>query len=492
MWHSQHILQSTCKIFSLKAHVAGALAFDELSLGSKARSRAITYCPNKPDKFGVRLYGLSSASPFCPPYLFSYAFNGAGDKTKKPLVEKYVDLHRELRTPYYKHVKNSKIIDGDSSAALWSMQIYHATMKDPQKRRVVFIDSFYTRHQLGEVVKKLTDNKTKIYGTQKFNLIDATNRTYVKKAMSMVEKLERGSWALVRAYDKVDDLDKLRREHNKLQKNLPSNERKPFTPPTSQVADKAGYIIFKDKKIVIFYTNDLACTPSKPILLGKSEEAIKAVNGLGKLYRWTGNENMCRIEFLVPIMVVAYNKFMSGIDRIDQLIATYSYIGREIRLNYKILLYVIDLCIYNAFSLQKQLENSDKINVREFKRRVLVSMLESNEKSEEQCEKREENLGKHILLNFDNEQSDQVKKASKPNQKLCFLCPKLHNKRKFVCTGCFYCKVPFCLPCYSKYHNPELLSCSNTKAKILNIQKSEAIQKCKAKGLKFDTSDFNI
>ena len=55
------------------------------------------------------------------------------------------------------------------------------------------MDNFHTRHQLGEVVKIKMDRNTKISGTQKFNLIDTTNRAHVKKAMPMVDKLERGS-----------------------------------------------------------------------------------------------------------------------------------------------------------------------------------------------------------------------------------------------------------------------------------------------------------
>ena len=61
------------------------------------------------------------------------------------------------------------------------MQIYYDTMKDLRKRRVVFIDSFCIRHQLGEVTKKLMDNKTKICKTQKFNLIDGTNRIILRR-----------------------------------------------------------------------------------------------------------------------------------------------------------------------------------------------------------------------------------------------------------------------------------------------------------------------
>lgn len=71
-WHSRVILEETCKAFSSRAFISGALSYDELSLETKCRTRASTYVPNKPDKFGVRMFGLSSAGPGCPPCLFSF------------------------------------------------------------------------------------------------------------------------------------------------------------------------------------------------------------------------------------------------------------------------------------------------------------------------------------------------------------------------------------------------------------------------------------
>jgi len=49
------------------------------------------------------------------------------------------------------------------------------------------------------------------------------------------------------------------------------------------VAENAGYIVYHDSKVVIFYSNDLDGTPSAPILNQDSEEAIKCVRGLAPL-----------------------------------------------------------------------------------------------------------------------------------------------------------------------------------------------------------------
>jgi hypothetical protein len=49
------------------------------------------------------------------------------------------------------------------------------------------------------------------------------------------------------------------------------------------VAEFAGYIVWVDSKLVIFYTNNLHYTPSKPILDGHDEEAIACVSGFGQI-----------------------------------------------------------------------------------------------------------------------------------------------------------------------------------------------------------------
>ena len=56
----------------------------------------------------------------------------------------------------------------------------------------------------------------------------------------MVNKLERGSWALMRAFSKVSDLEKRRRERNQSEKGVLAKDSVPFEPPTTIVSMKAA------------------------------------------------------------------------------------------------------------------------------------------------------------------------------------------------------------------------------------------------------------
>ncbi len=54
--------------------------------------------------------------------------------------------------------------------------------------------------------------------------------------------------------------------------------------------------------MVVFYSNDLALTPTEPILSAQNESAIEAVWGLAVIKRWCGNEVIHRTKLRVPLL----------------------------------------------------------------------------------------------------------------------------------------------------------------------------------------------
>lgn len=86
----------------------------------------------------------------------------------------------------------------------------------------------------------------------------------------------------------------------------------------ASVAERCWYIVFKDRNIVPFYTNNLAKTRNKTI--SKTDDhAMKCVQGLTTSHQYVGNEFIYRTEFSVLPIIVAYKLFMNEMDRFDNV-----------------------------------------------------------------------------------------------------------------------------------------------------------------------------
>ncbi|KAK1935571.1 hypothetical protein P3T76_010266 [Phytophthora citrophthora] len=116
------------------------------------------------------------------------------------------------------------------------------------------------------------------------------------------------------------------------------------------IAANAGYIVFRDKLTVTFYTNDLAGTLAQRVLAGDSREVIYLCRNFAPHQRWTGDQVLQLKTFQVPAMVAAYDLFMNGVDRVDQLRSTNTIRRKEKRVSMSIPTWALD----RAFSLYKR------------------------------------------------------------------------------------------------------------------------------------------
>ena len=178
----------------------------------------------------------------------------------------------------------------------------------------------------------------------------------------------------------MENISELKKQHEANEKKKPRNERVPFQIPLGPKSPNCGFILWKDSKLVMFYTNDLAHTPSEDILHDTSEEAIRCVNGLGPLHRWVGTEMLNRTVFHVPAPIVAYNMFMNSVDIMDQRRSTNPTRRNEKRLSMTMFTIVLDLAVHNALALNLwicEVENAteQEISYREFKRRIAVDLV---------------------------------------------------------------------------------------------------------------------
>ena len=78
LWHSRSMLEHFTKESGGIAVPVGTLALDECMAWMKSKSKACTFLPNKPDKYGIRFFAVVRSKHL---YLSSIADNRSGNTT---------------------------------------------------------------------------------------------------------------------------------------------------------------------------------------------------------------------------------------------------------------------------------------------------------------------------------------------------------------------------------------------------------------------------
>ena len=416
-------------------------------------------------------------------------------------------MHKTFGPILNNHITNNSIIERNSASALWLCQLVHLSQsyRPPNSYRVTFSDSFYTRPRLAEKLFQISDGDIKMTGTCKYTNMDAINRPVILECVKKLEDQPRGTWLLGRSYSFSKEYDKNRKKSNdeaiRTYKNIPG----------SMIQSNSGFIFFKDAKVVVFYTNDLKETPYARICEGENARAIRAVHGVVDIERWTGGETVGRSRIKCPAIIVSYQFFMNGVDRVDQLRSTNPIKRKEQKIHMSLWTYCFDLCIHQAYCIysclmdQKKIKegssydlnyfsdiesNSDnfeymddvnngsedsdnqgkKVSFYEFKRRCCEQMvtpfLNSKAKNEVSRETApvdytHNDLSCHILLpNVELNGNKQL---------ICYLCNLIHGKtntrRSYY--GCIQCSKGFHVSCFAAFHRRDELI--GPTARIRNI-----------------------
>ena len=124
LWHSRKMLEHFQKNLSNIAVPMGCSALDEAGFGTKARTKASSYCPLKPDKYAVRFYAVVGNTYS---YLSSLFDNWSGNTTSISPPEACCRLHREMRTPFNRVFDSQNDVEKDSPSALWVLMMAHQT-----------------------------------------------------------------------------------------------------------------------------------------------------------------------------------------------------------------------------------------------------------------------------------------------------------------------------------------------------------------------------
>ena len=481
LWHSEPLLNHFYKRCANVATPLGPVALDENGASTKARSSAKSYLPNKPDKYAIRFYSVVSNTFL---YLFSMFDNNRGNSTGMNPVDRYAYVHRELkRVVSSKFNDKSKTKPGDisrdSASALWATQLAHMTMKAPMsdvniedKSRRIFTDNFYTRHALGEKMKELS-NELKLCGTVRLNFVDEVNKVNVTKGIEMMRNAKRGDWVLVPAFNFDRNHEKDKNAFLKEQKK--NRTRQKYEPKMGEQAENAGFVLFMDSKLCIFYSNDLACTPSRQNISSRHsddkevEDAWECMHGRAPLRRYPPAKDgvkgdIGRIVYQVPAVIVAYNYFMCMVDLMDQRRANLVTKRKERRVQMSLWTMILDLASHQGYAIYEWItvnypekamivmneKISKKLTFYEFKKKIVEGLVEDKLKKRNVCKRKSssEEPKPHLLCSL----FDASNKENKPQMR-CEVCNIVGDKRLMTSFYCDTCKVGFHPACFNVYHN---------------------------------------
>ena len=104
LWRSRTILSELLTNCMDTAIAPGVMSLDEATISTKAKCRAKTYIPSKPDKYRIRLYAFNCWNSL---YLQNTFDNGTGNSCGLSFADRYVSVFPELRTLLKKMLKQS-------------------------------------------------------------------------------------------------------------------------------------------------------------------------------------------------------------------------------------------------------------------------------------------------------------------------------------------------------------------------------------------------
>ena len=178
-----------------------------------------------------------------------------------------------------------------------------------------------------------------------------------------------------------------------------------------------------------------------------------------------------------PKAVMDYNKYMSGVDHLDQMIKYYKFTRKTKKWTKKLTFHIFQIAIHNAFVLYKQYTLDKKpVDMLNFHIKIYESLLffdvnewpYSDESREPQLNHQAE-AGSLPLQNITNvntriknldphkrlsEKDHQLMKIENKIRRRCRLCYTMKRTCKKTNTQCNKCNIPLCaVNCFYIYHN---------------------------------------
>lgn len=192
LWHSRTILAHFQRRFAEFAVPTGVSSINEMTVATKARSKARTYMPSKPDKYGVRFYAVVGWDAL---YVHTIWDNASDNTQSTSPAQRYTQQFPSLRTSLYNTLWRDEIgVSANSATALWLTMVGHQPkiLRSPSGYRLTVSDNFYTRHTFAKAILAFTDGEVHTTETVRLNLIDKWNKVVVEDSVRRVAETEHG------------------------------------------------------------------------------------------------------------------------------------------------------------------------------------------------------------------------------------------------------------------------------------------------------------
>jgi len=176
------------------------------------------------------------------------------------------------------------------------------------------------------------------------------------------------------------------------------------------------------------------------------------------------------MEIKKPYAVVQYNKFMKGVDRADQYLSYYSVLRKTVKWSKKVVLYLLNCALFNAFCVYRTLNTNKKVKYKNFLHEVGRSWIsevqdrsESNSDDLQLPEKQTTPRGPkqdppcRLSGDFRIHKLEKIVGGGEGKRKYparqCKVCAA-HKKRSETRYICKICVVPLHKgSCFEKYHS---------------------------------------
>ncbi|KAF7282652.1 hypothetical protein GWI33_002191 [Rhynchophorus ferrugineus] len=157
-----------------------------------------------------------------------------------------------------------------------------------------------------------------------------------------------------------------------------------------------------------------------------------------------------------PKSLVEYNKYMSGMDTLDQMLSYYSCDRETPRWDQKLGIHIFQCILINAFFLYNK-NVTERMSFYDFRLKIIDYLLSHSKK--ETSKRTKYSTSKNTKRKSTDHCPQTIKKANKDGKdwsvrRKCKLCAS-NNKRKDTMYCCLDCEnQPFlCLECFPIYHN---------------------------------------